>query len=104
MRSDFPRGDLACDYALEPRKRPRVAAVTFSEDQSSVVMRPPAPAVGDLQVRVLGSGAASSSGRLGIGASVSQPQGILLSRLYHQDVDIDALVRLEVRYAHGRDA
>ncbi|KAG0525601.1 hypothetical protein BDA96_06G070100 [Sorghum bicolor] len=95
LRSDFPRGDLACDYALEPRKRPRVAPATFSEDQSSVVMRPPAPAVGDLQDRVLGSGAASSSGRLGNGASVSQPQGLLLSTLYHQDVDIDALVRLE---------
>jgi hypothetical protein len=55
-------------------------------------MRPPA-------AQVLGSGAASSSRRLDTGASVSQSQsqGLLLSRLYHQDVEIDALVRLEVR-------
>jgi E3 ubiquitin-protein ligase BOI-like protein len=92
--SDFPRGDLACDHAFEPRKRPRVAAGRFSEDLSVVVMRPPA-------AQVLGSGAASSSRRLDNGASVSQSQsqsqGLLLSRLYHQDVEIDALVRLEVR-------
>ncbi|CAD6341675.1 unnamed protein product [Miscanthus lutarioriparius] len=94
---DFPRADLTCDYAFEPRKRPRVAAGRFSEDQSVVVMRPPAAQVGDLQGRVLGSGAASSSGRWDNGASVSQSQlqGLLLSRLYHQDVEIDALVRLE---------
>jgi E3 ubiquitin-protein ligase BOI-like protein len=99
--SDFPRGDLACDHAFEPRKRPRVAAGRFSEDLSVVVMRPPAAQVRDLQGRVLGSGAASSSRRLDNGASVSQSQsqsqGLLLSRLYHQDVEIDALVRLEVR-------
>lgn len=96
MLSDFPRSELACDHAFQPKKRPRVAAGRFSEDQSAGLR---------LQLgRVLGSGAASSSGTLDNGASVSQSQQGLLSRLYHQDVEIDALLRLEVRYAHGRDA
>ncbi|KAJ1270811.1 hypothetical protein BS78_06G079600 [Paspalum vaginatum] len=98
--SGFPRSDLTttCNYGFEPRKRPRVAGGWLSEDQG--VATRPAPA-GDVQGqgRALGSGAASTSGRLahgGDGASVSQPQG-LLSRLflYRQGVEMDALVRLE---------
>ncbi|RLM73389.1 putative BOI-related E3 ubiquitin-protein ligase 2 [Panicum miliaceum] len=104
VHSDFPRGELACNYAFGPRKRPRVAAAAgFLEDHSAFL--PPAVAaqelvpvpatVGNGQGRAVGSGTSSTSGSGANGAGVSPSQG-LLSRLYHhQDVEIDALVTLE---------
>ncbi|XP_062225528.1 probable BOI-related E3 ubiquitin-protein ligase 2 [Phragmites australis] len=97
--SDFPRSEVTCNYGFVPRKRPRVAAEGILEDQS-VVLPPavtqgllPVP-VGDVQNRAVGSGAASTSGSMADGAIALQSQGIL-SRLYHQGVEIDVLVRLE---------
>ncbi|RLM65050.1 putative BOI-related E3 ubiquitin-protein ligase 2 [Panicum miliaceum] len=101
--SDFPRGELACNYGFGPRKRPRVAAAAgFLEDHCAVL--PPAVAaqelvpvtVGNGQGRAVGSGTASTSGSVANGAGASQSQG-LLSRLYHhQGLEIDALVTLEM--------
>ncbi|PAN37942.1 hypothetical protein PAHAL_7G134100 [Panicum hallii] len=100
--SDFPRGELACNYGFGPRKRPRVAAAAgFLEDHCAVL--PPAVAAQELvpvtggngQGRAVGSGTASTSGSVANGAGASQSQG-LLSRLYHhQGLEIDALVTLE---------
>jgi E3 ubiquitin-protein ligase BOI and related proteins len=102
--SDFPRGELACNYGFGPRKRPRVAAAAgFLEDHCAVL--PPAVAAQELvpvtggngQGRAVGSGTASTSGSVANGAGASQSQG-LLSRLYHhQGLEIDALVTLEAR-------
>ncbi|KAL6843446.1 hypothetical protein ACP4OV_026768 [Aristida adscensionis] len=91
--SDLPRSELTCNYGFAPRKRARVAAEGFLEEQGLVVLPPMQGLVpaGDVPGRALGSGAASTSGRV---AAVSQG---LLSRLYHyhQGAEIDALIRLE---------
>ncbi|KAL6650680.1 hypothetical protein ACP70R_009605 [Stipagrostis hirtigluma subsp. patula] len=101
---DFPRSELTCSYGFAPRKRPRVApaeAGCFLEDQRVVLPPPvaqglaavPQPA-SDVQSRAVGSGVASTSGRLANGAIVSQSQG-LMARVYHQGVEVDAVVTLE---------
>ncbi|XP_062225527.1 probable BOI-related E3 ubiquitin-protein ligase 2 [Phragmites australis] len=94
--NDFPRSELTCNYGFETRKRARVAVADgFLEDQR-VVLPPAVPqglvSICDMQGRAVGSGTASTSGRVANGASVS---GGLLSRLCHQGVEIDALIRLE---------
>ena len=105
--SDFPRGELACSYGVGPRKRPRVAsaaAAGFFEDHSAVVLPPAVAAqelvpvtVGSGQERAVGSGTASTSGSVANGAGASQSPGLLPRLYHHQDVDLDALVTLEVR-------
>ncbi|XP_062184857.1 probable BOI-related E3 ubiquitin-protein ligase 3 [Phragmites australis] len=95
--SHLPRSELTCNYGFVPRKRPRVAAEGFLEDQRAVLPAAmtqglvPVP-VGDVQIRAVGSGAASTSGRVANGATISQG---ILSRLYYQGVEIDELIRLE---------
>jgi E3 ubiquitin-protein ligase BOI-like protein len=108
---DFPRSDLACNYGgFVPRKRPRLAVVEapapgcFLDDQRALmtpvgieglVAAPTDSGVVDAQSRVVGSGAASTSGRVANGASATRG---LLSWMHRQGaVEIDALVRLEVR-------
>ncbi|KAG2565969.1 probable BOI-related E3 ubiquitin-protein ligase 2 [Panicum virgatum] len=87
---DLPRSELACNYGFVPRKRPRLAAAAapaagcFLDDQRAVIT--PAGA------GVEGSGAASTSGRVANGASVSLG---LRAWMHHQGVEIDALLRLE---------
>ncbi|TVU14672.1 hypothetical protein EJB05_38183, partial [Eragrostis curvula] len=94
---DFPRSDLtACSYGFEPRKRARVSADGFLEDQR--VALPPAMLpglqevpVGDAPRRALASSsAASTSGRAANVAGVS-------SWLYSQGAEIDEVIRLEAR-------
>uniref|UniRef100_A0ACD5UQ57 Uncharacterized protein n=1 Tax=Avena sativa TaxID=4498 RepID=A0ACD5UQ57_AVESA len=72
------------------RKRARLVAEapSFLENQRA---QGPAP-VGDVLTRALGSGAASTSGRMTNAAGLPQD---LLSHLYHQGMEIDALVRVE---------
>ncbi|RLM64936.1 hypothetical protein C2845_PM16G06550 [Panicum miliaceum] len=96
------RSELTCngggeyDDGLLPRKRARVAAglVECGGQQGSLVLplaAPPPqgqPFAGDARTRAVGCGAASTSGR-------AAASGVL-SQLYHQGVEIDALVRLEV--------
>ncbi|CAN6270344.1 unnamed protein product [Urochloa humidicola] len=90
----FPRGEPACNYGFEPRKRPRVAsAVGFLEDHGAVM---PLPAAQELVPAVpAGPSAASTSGRAADGASVSQPQDLLARLCHQQDSEIDAIVTLE---------
>ncbi|CAN6270341.1 unnamed protein product [Urochloa humidicola] len=96
------RSELTCNGGggdfdgLLPRKRARVAA-GFMEcgggQQGGLVLPLAAAATegqvfaGDVQSRAVGCGAASTSGRAG-------GNGVL-AQLYHQGVEIDALVRLE---------
>ncbi|KAL6650679.1 hypothetical protein ACP70R_009604 [Stipagrostis hirtigluma subsp. patula] len=102
---DFPRSELACNYGVVPRKRPRVAADGFLEGQGLVL--PPMQGlvpeqVGDVEGRAVGSGAASTSGRAAAnGASLSHG---ILSGLYHchQGAEIDALIRLESEKMRAR--
>ncbi|OEL27642.1 hypothetical protein BAE44_0011338 [Dichanthelium oligosanthes] len=102
---DFPLSELTCSYGFEQRKRPRVAAGCFLEEQS-VALPPPAPQRqmpspgGDVQGRATASAAASTSRRAVNGGSVSQSQG-LLSRLHHQGAEIDAVLRLESERMRG---
>ncbi|CAN6275558.1 unnamed protein product [Urochloa humidicola] len=99
------RSELTCngggggdggDYdGILPRKRARVAAAGFMEcgGQEGGMVLPLAVVTqgqafaGDVQSRVVGCGAASTSGR-------AAANGVL-AQLYHQGVEIDALVRLE---------
>ncbi|CAL5067523.1 unnamed protein product [Urochloa decumbens] len=93
---DFPRGEPACDYGFQPRKRPRVAlaAAGCLDDRSAVL--PVAAAAQELVPAVReGSGAASTSGRAAGADGVPQPQGLLARLWRHQDAEIDALVTLE---------
>ena len=100
------RSELTCNGGGEhdaglllPRKRARVAAglVECGGQQGGLVLPlapPPPPHVqafaGDVRARAVGCGAASTSGRAVASNGV-------LSQLYHQGVEIDTLVRLEVR-------
>jgi E3 ubiquitin-protein ligase BOI-like protein len=102
--------DFTCNNNndIGPRKRARVGDVAgagvIMDPERQHALLPPVPvpqafaAVGDVQSsRVLGSSAASTSGRTPNGAlPASQSQG-LLSHLYSHGVEIDALVRIEVR-------
>nr|CAB3486941.1 unnamed protein product [Digitaria exilis] len=94
--SDFPASDLTGGhYGFLPRKRARVAAEPggFFVDQcvpaQGLMPLPVTTTTGDVQSRV-GSGAASTSGRVAVhGATLPS---------YHDDGDeIDALIRLQVR-------
>ncbi|CAD6261043.1 unnamed protein product [Miscanthus lutarioriparius] len=109
--SDFPRSELAwCNYGFLPRKRPRLEAgpaapaegTDFLEDQR--VGMPPActerllpvpPFVDDVRSWAVGSGAASTSGRVANGATTVASRELLSSWTHHNGVEIDALVRLE---------
>ncbi|XP_052150859.1 probable BOI-related E3 ubiquitin-protein ligase 2 [Oryza glaberrima] len=105
--SDLPRSELTCNdnngagYGFVPRKRARLdadesagALMAPAAAQQQRMVLPPHGLVfpGDVQSRAVGCGAASTSGRAGNAAGLSQG---LLSQLYHQGVEIDALVRLE---------
>ncbi|CAL5067528.1 unnamed protein product [Urochloa decumbens] len=94
------RSELTCnggggDYdGLLPRKRARMAAGLMEcGGQQAGLMLPLAAAIpgqafaGEAQSRAVGCGAASTSGR-------AAASGVL-AQLYHQGVEIDALVRLE---------
>ncbi|RLM73781.1 putative BOI-related E3 ubiquitin-protein ligase 3 [Panicum miliaceum] len=95
------RSELTCnggeyDDGLLPRKRARLAAglVGCGGQQGGLILPLAAPPqgqafAGDVRSRAVGCGAASTSGR-------AAASGVL-SQLYHQGVEIDALVRLEVR-------
>lgn len=101
-----PRSELTCNggggggdsNVFLPRKRARVAAPGFLDDghqqQQGLAPLPQTHGqvfAGDVQSRAAGGcGAASTSGRAVTANGV-------LSLLYHQGVEIDALVRLEVR-------
>ncbi|TVU14702.1 hypothetical protein EJB05_38187, partial [Eragrostis curvula] len=92
MLGEFPRSDLTmCNYGFLPRKRARV-----TENQR--VVRGPTATQGLLSVdvdvmgRVVGSAAASTSGRVANEATVS---GDLLPRLNSHSAEIDAFVTLE---------
>ncbi|KAK1682914.1 hypothetical protein QYE76_043762 [Lolium multiflorum] len=89
MPSDVPRSDLTCNdnnhnYAFVPRKRARVAASAA----------PGFVPVADMASRAMSSGVASTSGMSGNAAAAGLSQG-LLSHLYSQGMEIDALVRFE---------
>jgi E3 ubiquitin-protein ligase BOI and related proteins len=96
-----PRSELTCNggggdnsNVFLPRKRARVAP-GFLDDahQQGLVLPVPQGQVfaGDVQSREAGCGAASTSGR-----AAATTNGVL-SLLYRQGMEIDALVRLEVR-------
>jgi E3 ubiquitin-protein ligase BOI-like protein len=101
-----------CNYGFLPRKRPRLEAAPaagggFLEDQR--VGTPPAgterllpvPPFVDVRNRTVGSGAASTSGRManGAGATTVVSRELLSSWTHQHRVEIDALVALEVRTA-----
>lgn len=98
-----PRSELTCtgtDAAgFLPRKRARVAVpqggfVECGGGQPGLALPLAMPLGqvfdGDVQSRAVGCGAASTSGRAALSHGV-------LAQLYHQDMEIDAVVRLEVR-------
>ncbi|KAK3142724.1 hypothetical protein QOZ80_4BG0350430 [Eleusine coracana subsp. coracana] len=99
-----PRSELTCnggnDAGFLPRKRARVAApapgLMECGGQQGLALPMPHGQVfaGDVQSRAVGCGAASTSGRVMVGDGCIS-QGVL-SQLYHQDMEIDALVRLEM--------
>jgi E3 ubiquitin-protein ligase BOI-like protein len=116
--SDFPRSELAfawCNYGFLPRKRPRLEAADQAvapaagghllEDQHASTppacterLLPVPPFVG-VRSRAVGSGAASTSGRVANGATTVVLRELLSSWTHHHGVEIDALVALEVRTA-----
>uniref|UniRef100_A0A0D9W4H6 Uncharacterized protein n=1 Tax=Leersia perrieri TaxID=77586 RepID=A0A0D9W4H6_9ORYZ len=107
--SDLPRSELTCNensgvgYGFVPRKRARldadeaaVGALMVAAQQQRMAMAHGSLLPGDVQQssRALGCGVASTSGRVNnVAGGLSQG---LLSQLYHQGVEIDALVRLEL--------
>ncbi|XP_062185688.1 probable BOI-related E3 ubiquitin-protein ligase 2 [Phragmites australis] len=107
------RSELACkgndnggEYGFQARKRARVgvAAGFLDAGQQGLAVMPLAATQGqvfpvDVQNRAVGCGAASTSGRAAAnGACLSRG---VLSQLYHQGVEIDALVRLEMERMHA---
>ncbi|KAM0846133.1 hypothetical protein ACQ4PT_055875 [Festuca glaucescens] len=103
--SDLPRSELTCNdnYGFVPRKRARMAtqepAGLADLARQRLVLQQQAAAMHglllpcDAQSRAVGSGAASTSGRMAsAGAVLSQG---LNSLLYNQGVETDALIRLE---------
>uniref|UniRef100_A0ACD5UAJ6 Uncharacterized protein n=1 Tax=Avena sativa TaxID=4498 RepID=A0ACD5UAJ6_AVESA len=103
--SDLPRSELTCNdnYGFVPRKRARMATeesagladlarrrMVLQQQQAAMhgLMLPC-----DAQSRAVGSGAASTSGRMANAAGLNS-QG-LSSLLYNQGVEMDALIRLE---------
>lgn len=115
--SDFPRVEVAwCNYdGFLPRKRPRLETAApaagggLLEDQRAglppagtelLLPLPVAPFVDARSRRaVAASGTASTSGRVASGATVAASRGLLSSWTHRHGVEIDALVRLEVRAA-----
>lgn len=105
--SDLPRSELTCNdnYGFVPRKRVRMAAeepaslVDLTQAQQHRLVLQQAAAMhglvlpGDAQSRAVGSGAASTSGRMQANAG-GLSQG-LNSLLYNQGLEMDALIRLE---------
>lgn len=87
---DLTWDDNTCSNGFVQRKRARVAAEapSFLENQRALGLVP----VGGVPTRGVGSGAASTSGRMANAAGLPQD---ILSSLYHQGVEIDALVRVE---------
>nr|CAB3484408.1 unnamed protein product [Digitaria exilis] len=105
---EFPHSDLAagCNYAFVPRKRPRLTAAECFVDGQRSGMAPSGvgglvevPCGVDVPItsRAAGSGAASTSGRVANGSSAASRS--LVSWMHRQGVEIDAVVRLEVRAA-----
>uniref|UniRef100_A0ACD5UR86 Uncharacterized protein n=1 Tax=Avena sativa TaxID=4498 RepID=A0ACD5UR86_AVESA len=101
--SDLPRSELTCNdnYGFVPRKRARMAteetAGLADLARQRLVLQQAAAMHGlmlpcDAQSRAVGSGAASTSGRMANAAALSQG---LSSLLYNQGVEMDALIRLE---------
>jgi E3 ubiquitin-protein ligase BOI-like protein len=102
------KDDSGC--AGQPRKRARVGDVAgagFITDLQGQRALPPLPmvpttpqafaATGDVQsIRMLCSGAASTSGRPATASIAPASQGII-SHLYRHGVEMDALIRIEVR-------
>jgi hypothetical protein len=89
---DLAWNDNACGHGFVQRKRARVLpeAPSFLENQRAQGLVP----VGDMLTRVAGSGPESTSGRMDNAAGLQQD---LLSQLCRQGMEIDALVRVEVR-------
>ena len=112
---DVPPIDLtwydntSSQYGFVQRKRARVAAEapSFLENQRAQGL---VPVVGDVlsPCRAVGSGAASTSGRRTAKPNAAGLPRDIVSHLYHQGMEIDALVRVEVRTSrinnpvHGR--
>lgn len=90
--------DLACNYGFVPRKRQRLTAAECFVDGQGAGTSPAGlvtvPSGVDVPSRAAGTGAASTSGRVVNGASASQG---LVSWMYRLGVEIDVVVRLEVR-------
>ena len=98
--SDLPRSELTCNdnYGFAPRKRARMAgdapAGLADLARQRLVLQQAAAMHGlmlpcDAQSRAVGSGAASTSGRMANAAGLN-------TLLYNQGVEMDALIRLEV--------
>uniref|UniRef100_A0A0A9DF43 Uncharacterized protein n=1 Tax=Arundo donax TaxID=35708 RepID=A0A0A9DF43_ARUDO len=104
---DATRSELTCNgndnggYGFLPRKRARMASAEFLEGGvQGLAALPPAAThqgqvfLGNVRSWAVECGAASTSGRAAANGSCLS-QGVL-SQLYHQGVEIDAMVRLEV--------
>jgi len=106
-----------CSYGFLPRKRPRLEAAAdqaaapvagggFLEDQrlgtppACTERLQPVPPFVDVRSRAVGSGAASTSGRVANGATTVVSRELLSSWTHQHGVEIDALVTLEVRLGH----
>jgi E3 ubiquitin-protein ligase BOI-like protein len=89
---DFAWNDNTCSHGFVQRKRARVAAEapSFLGNQCAQGLLP----VGDVLTRAVGSGEASTSGRMANAAGLPQD---LFSTLHHQGTEIDAIIRVEVR-------
>ncbi|KAM0846134.1 hypothetical protein ACQ4PT_055876 [Festuca glaucescens] len=87
---DLAWNDNTCSHGFVQRKRARTVAEapSFLDNQRPLGLVP----VSDVLSRAAGSGAASTSGRMTNAAG--RPQD-LLSTLYRQSMEIDALVRVE---------
>lgn len=91
-RVDLTWHDSARAHGFAQRKRPRVVpeAPSYLEDQRGQGLVP--VAVGDVLTRAVGSDAASTSGRM---INAAGPPQDLLSQMYRQGMEIDAVLRLE---------
>ncbi|EMS62277.1 hypothetical protein TRIUR3_35144 [Triticum urartu] len=95
---DVPRVDptwhdnTTRSHGFAQRKRARVVpeAPSYLENQRGQGLVP----VGDVLTRAVGSGTASTSGRM---INAAGPPQDLLSQLYRQGMEIDAVLRLEAR-------
>jgi E3 ubiquitin-protein ligase BOI and related proteins len=103
-----PRSELTCngnDVGFQPSKRARVAPGEILEGggvQQGLQVLPLAVSQGQLfdgepHIRAVGCGGASTSGRAAVGtvAACNTTPGVM-SQLYCQEAEVDALVRLEM--------